>query len=115
MDIREGIVDWLLAFGVGGVVIEALRAFVQRRKMGADYADVIASSAIKLLMPLEDRVKELEQEQLAYLRKLEEHQTELRDTKRKLILTQAELREARNEIRRLSLKIIEYERNNPNE
>jgi molecular chaperone GrpE (heat shock protein) len=52
----------LLAGGLGGLVIEAFRAVVQRKKMGADYAEVISQSAINLLNPLERRIKELESE-----------------------------------------------------
>lgn len=113
----DGILDILLALGAGGIIVEGVRSVVQRKKLGADYADVIASSAIKLLEPLEEKVKELEAQQQSSHKSLHETKAELRETKRKLTLTQAELREARNEIRRLTLKILEYERGgrNPHE
>lgn len=55
--------EWIrlgVALGVGGVVLELVRSFFQRRKMGADYAEVISRSAVGLLAPLEERVHDLE-------------------------------------------------------
>jgi hypothetical protein len=51
---------WLVGLGAGAILVEALRSFVQRKKMGADYADVISASAVRLLAPLEARIKDLE-------------------------------------------------------
>jgi septal ring factor EnvC (AmiA/AmiB activator) len=99
----ERIIDWLLALSIGGVLVEIARSFIQRKKMNADYADVIAGSAIRLLEPLEKRIAELEQE--------------LRATKRELVETKSELIEARGEIRTLSAELLDHNRGgrNPHE
>lgn len=55
--------DWIrlgIALGLGGVIVEAVRSFFQRRNMGANYAEVISRSAVGLLAPLESRVEDLE-------------------------------------------------------
>lgn len=91
----ERVIDWLLALSIGGILVELLRAVIHRKKMNADYADVIAASAIRLLGPLEERIKSLE--------------TELRNTKRTLAETKHELVEARREIRTLSRALSEYD------
>lgn len=99
----ERIIDWLLALSIGGVLVEIARSLVQRKKMRADYADVIAGSAIRLLEPLEKRIEELEQE--------------LRETKQELVETKSELIEARSEIRTLSKELLDQNRGgrNPHE
>jgi hypothetical protein len=55
-------VELLLAVIGGGALAETVRSFFLRKKMGADYADVISASAVRLLAPLEHRIEELEQE-----------------------------------------------------
>jgi hypothetical protein len=50
------VVQLLLALGVGGLLVEAVRALVQRRKMNADVADRLTNTALVLLAPLERRV-----------------------------------------------------------
>lgn len=55
--------DWIrlgIALGLGGVIVELVRSFFQRRNMGANYAEVISRSAVGLLAPLEKRTEELE-------------------------------------------------------
>lgn len=100
MDLRD-VTEVLLAAGVGGIFVEAIRAFRQRKKMGAEYADVIASSAIKLLQPLEARIKSLEDE--------------LVSTKKRLTNTEAQLRNVREENRKLARKLMAYEGGGNNE
>lgn len=95
MDLRD-ITEILLAAGVGGVLVETIRTYRQRKKLGADYADVIASSAIKLLQPLEERILLLE--------------SELLETKRRLAATEAELRIVRQDNRTLARKLIAFRR-----
>lgn len=60
MSTSRDVVQLLTVAGVGGVAVEVVRSVLQRRKMGADYADVIARSATSLLEPLAKRVAELE-------------------------------------------------------
>lgn len=60
MSTSGDVVQLLAMAGVGGVSVEVVRSVMQRRKMGADYADVIARSATSLLEPLAKRVGELE-------------------------------------------------------
>lgn len=54
------ILNWVVALGVGALLVEAFRAIVNRRKLGADYADVISKTAVSLLDPLKERIQELE-------------------------------------------------------
>ena len=84
------LLQWAVALGLGGLVAEALRSFVQRRKMGADYADVIAGTAVKLLEPLNKQIAAL-QEELAATK------VELAATKNELTATKAELQSVREE------------------
>lgn len=62
--------EWVrlcVALGFGGVIMEVIRSYLQRRKMGADYAEVISRSAVGLLAPLEERVHDLERQLSAAL------------------------------------------------
>ncbi len=55
------IVVTILAAVLGGTFLGSIvQGMWQRKKLGADYADVIARSATTLLTPLADRVHELE-------------------------------------------------------
>lgn len=62
MSDRINAVQLLLSGGVGAIIVEAIRALSQRKKIDADYAETISQSAIGLLKPLEARIKELEDE-----------------------------------------------------
>lgn len=73
---RNDIVGWLLALGVGGILVEIIRSFFQRKNLHADYADVIAKSAMMLLEPLEKRIKELEAELVKVKREAERWKAE---------------------------------------
>ena len=59
---QQEVVQVLVALGIGGGVVETIRALFSRRKMSADYADVISASAVRLLTALEHRVDTLEAE-----------------------------------------------------
>lgn len=50
----------LVALVGGGFLGSLVQGLYQRRKLGADYADVIARSATGLLTPLAERVNELQ-------------------------------------------------------
>lgn len=58
----QNIITVLTASGMGAIIIEIIRAIRQRKKMGADYADVISSAAVRLLTSLEKRTEDLEAE-----------------------------------------------------
>jgi hypothetical protein len=68
----DRIIELLIALGLGGVAVEVVRSFFLKKKMGADYADVISASAVRLLVPLENRIHELEREVVSYRNKLGE-------------------------------------------
>lgn len=59
---QQEVVQILVALGIGGGVVEGARALFSRRKMSADYADVISASAVRLLTALEKRVDGLEED-----------------------------------------------------
>lgn len=58
----ETIVALLVALLGGGFIGSLIQGLFYRRKLGADYANVIAESATGLLQPLKDRVGELQDE-----------------------------------------------------
>ena len=68
----DRLVEWLIALGAGAVVLEIVRSLFMRKKMGADYADVISAAAVRLLAPLETRITELEEEVNTYKQELHE-------------------------------------------
>lgn len=54
--------ELLIGGGIGGVVVTAIQAMVNRRKLGADTASVLTKAAAELVQPLRDRIHELEAE-----------------------------------------------------
>lgn len=58
----EQLITLLVAILGGGFLGSLVRGVFQRRKLGADYANVIAESATGLLAPLKERVGELQTE-----------------------------------------------------
>lgn len=68
----------LVAIGAGGVVVEGIRALFTRRKMSADYADVISASAVRLIAPLEARIQDLEAQVLTLTEDLASERSERR-------------------------------------
>lgn len=88
------VVNALLLLGGGGLVAELLRSLVQRRKMSADVAGQLTESAMALLLPLRERVVELETE-TGNLR------ADLHDARDEADLLRAELHEARTELAEL--------------
>lgn len=58
----DRVIEWLIALGAGAVLLEIVRSLFLRKKMGADYADVISAAAVRLLAPLEMRIEELQGE-----------------------------------------------------
>lgn len=57
---KEVLVTLLVALVGGGFLGSVVQGLYQRRKLGADYAEVVARSATTLLQPLATRVQELE-------------------------------------------------------
>lgn len=55
-------IDALLLLGGGGLLVEAVRALVNRRKMSADVTGELTRSAVAMLQPLRARVESLEAE-----------------------------------------------------
>lgn len=95
--IDSRLLGWAVALGLGGLVAEAFRSFIQRRKMGADYADVIAGTAVKLLEPLQQRINDLQGQLTEVRAQLTETQEDLTATREQLADTQEELSHARQE------------------
>lgn len=52
----------LLSGGFGAVLATIVAAVINRRKLGADTASILSKTAIELVQPLRDRVKELEEQ-----------------------------------------------------
>lgn len=60
MSLPEWIVTLLVSGGIGALLVEVARGIFQRRNMNANYAQTISQSAMTLLVPLRERVTELE-------------------------------------------------------
>jgi chromosome segregation ATPase len=60
--VADELVTLLVALLGGGFLGSLIQGLFYRRKLGADYANVIAESATGLLGPLRERVQELEDE-----------------------------------------------------
>ncbi len=58
----QSLVAVLVAVLSGGFLGSIVQGLYQRRKLGADYAEVVARSATTLLEPLSARVEELQDE-----------------------------------------------------
>lgn len=72
-----GVLQWVVALGVGAIVAEVIRSGFQRRKMSADAAKVITDAATVLLGPLQVRIKDLEVEVEATRRELKDARAEV--------------------------------------
>lgn len=109
-------VQFVLAIGLGGIIVEALRSMSQRRKMGADAAKSITDATMALLRPLHERIEELEDElveerqrfqaEMASARRDFEQQTaamkqDLATARMELADARTELAEARRAVREL--------------
>lgn len=105
----DSIAGLLLAAGIGGIIVEVIRTLRQRKKMGAEYADVIASSAIKLLEPLEHRIEDLEEDLKEEQRVSKETKAELKACRSELRSCREELHDAREEIQRLTVLLEAHE------
>lgn len=86
------VIEYLTLLGIGGVFVEFVRAMFLRKKMGADYADIISASAVRLLDPLERRIRELE--------------GELEATKKELVEARKEAHALREENRAERMSIV---------
>lgn len=60
MSLPEWVVTLLVSGGIGALLVEVARGIFQRRNMSANYAQTISQSAMTLLVPLRERVTELE-------------------------------------------------------
>ena len=89
-----GPLDWFVALGVGGLIIEIIRGIFQRRRMGGDYADRMASAASALVDPLRRRVQEADDEVSDLRRRLRLAENEVE-------MLRSELADARHEVEML--------------
>lgn len=89
-----GLLDWLVALGVGGLIIEIIRGIFQRKRMGGDYADRMASAASALVDPLRRRVQEADDEVSDLRRRLRLAENEVE-------MLRSELADARHEVEML--------------
>lgn len=85
----------LVGCGVGAVVVAIVNAFVSRRKLGADTAQVLSKTALELVQPLRDRIHELEDEVSALRAQVRAATTELRACHQQLEARDATIRQLR--------------------
>lgn len=95
---NEVIVTVLVALLGGSFLGSIVQGVYQRRKLGADYADVIAKSATSLLTPLATRVEELQDELAA-------ERARVRSLARDLDLARDSLEQARRGLRMLRTEL----------
>lgn len=95
----------LVALLGGGFLGSLVQGLYQRRKQGADYAEVVARSATSLLTPLAERIEALQDELgterkrvRAMARDLDDAREQLERARTALRLLRRELAEARNEL-----------------
>jgi chromosome segregation ATPase len=105
MSRSRDIVNAVVLLSSGGFAVEVIRGFFQKRKMGADYADVISASAVRLLKPLEDQIDDLQS-------RLRQTQKELTQTNRELTLCKVELRHAKEEAHELRTQMRKFQEQN---
>lgn len=91
------IVQILMALGIGSIATSVIQGLLQRKKVGADYASVIASSATGLLAPLTRRVAELESALENEHRKVIDLTSDLEGARAELRALRRELKEVRAE------------------
>ena len=87
----------LVALLTGGFLTSLVQGFLQRKKLGADYADVIAKSATGLLQPLHERVQELEADLKREKQVARQLSEELAEARAVVRLLRTELLKAREE------------------
>jgi len=90
------------AAGGGAILVETIKALFQRGKMDADAAKVITDAATTLLLPLQKRAEELEEDVKELRAQLADAQTALRDTMRQLQSANWELEQLRRRVQRHS-------------
>jgi tetrahydromethanopterin S-methyltransferase subunit B len=56
----DEVLKWVVAVGLGGVIVEVIRVATQRKKMSADAAQVITQAAAALVTPMQARITQLE-------------------------------------------------------
>lgn len=91
----------LVALVGGGFLGSVVQGILQRRKLGADYADVIARSATGLLKPLSDRVDELTAQLTAEQAKAKKLTQDLDKALESLNQARIAIRVMRNELEQL--------------
>ncbi len=104
MAATEVAVAVLVALASGGFLGSIVQGIWQRKKLGADYAEVVARSATSLLQPLATRVEQLQEElQIergrvrSLARDLDDARDNLNRARRALMLLRDELESARRE------------------
>lgn len=101
----EDVFSLLVALVGGGFLGSLVQGILQRRKLGADYADVIARSATGLLKPLAERVDELQAQLIT-------EQGRARQLSRDLEAAHESLERARTAIRVLRRELTQLRREN---
>jgi peptidoglycan hydrolase CwlO-like protein len=112
----EQITGYIVAIGLGAILVEIIRSFVQRKQMGANAAKTITEAATTLLAPLQARVKELEatvaltQTQLTKTQeRLAEAQSRLNEAHNRLDSTLSRLEDATRELEHLRARVAARE------
>lgn len=107
MSVSEIAVAVIVALVGGSFLGSIVQGLYQRRKLGAEYAEVVARSATSLLTPLASRVDELQSELAAertrvrsLARDLDRARDELENARRALRLLRNELDAARADVER---------------
>lgn len=106
--VQEGF-SLLVALVGGGFLGSLVQGFMQRRKLGADYADVIARSATGLLKPLAERVDELQAQLVHEQQRAKQLSTDLTSANESLERARLAIRLLRRELRELRTEAHAHE------
>ncbi len=109
----EALVAVLVALLGGGFLGSIVQGAYQRRKLGADYAEVVARSATALLEPLSARVDDLQSELARERQRVRSLAQDLDDAREQLERARLALRLLRKELAAARDDVTPSERHNP--
>jgi chromosome segregation ATPase len=100
----------LTAAGIGGIVVEVVRAVLHRRGMDANTAKEMSEAAALLVSPLKDRVVELESELSATEKQAGELDRELKEATATVVTLTTQVVNLTNELMACRAELAELRR-----
>jgi chromosome segregation ATPase len=100
----------LTAAGIGGIVVEVVRAILHRRGMDASTAKEMSEAAVLLVSPLKDRVSELESELTATEARASELDKDLKEATATVVTLTTQIVNLTNELMACRSELAELRR-----